>query len=151
MDELSYRLKTPWKNGTTHVIFEPLELLEKLAVLVPAPRANLIHYHGILAPAAKWRAAIVPARPGPSDGESECGNEKDDRPLMRRRNGSWAALMARVFEMDVLECRHCKGRLRILADIHPPIATRKVLDCLGLPTRGPPLAAAIWDRVFETF
>ena len=42
---LSYRLKTPWRNGTTHVMFEPLELVEKLAVLVPAPRANLIRFH----------------------------------------------------------------------------------------------------------
>ena len=56
---LSYRLKTPWKNGTTHVIFEPLEFLEKLAVLVPAPRANLVHYHGVVAPASKWRAASM--------------------------------------------------------------------------------------------
>jgi hypothetical protein len=33
---LSYRLKTPWSNGATHVLFEPLELVERLAVLVPA-------------------------------------------------------------------------------------------------------------------
>ena len=44
---LSYRTKTPWRNGTTHMIFEPLELLEKLAVLVPSPRANRIRFHGL--------------------------------------------------------------------------------------------------------
>jgi hypothetical protein len=30
---LSYRLKTPWKDGTTQVIFEPLEFVARLAVL----------------------------------------------------------------------------------------------------------------------
>ena len=28
---LLYRLKRRWRDGTTHVIFEPLELIEKLA------------------------------------------------------------------------------------------------------------------------
>jgi hypothetical protein len=58
---LSYQLKAPWRNGTTHVIFEPLEFLEKLAALIPAPRTNLIRYHGVLGPTAKWRSQIVPA------------------------------------------------------------------------------------------
>ena len=39
---LLYRLKRRWRNGTTHVIFEPLELVEKLAALVPRPRFNLV-------------------------------------------------------------------------------------------------------------
>src|SRR5881628_3737862 len=43
----------PWRNGTTHAIFEPLEFLEKLAALVPTPRAHLVRFHGLLAPAAK--------------------------------------------------------------------------------------------------
>jgi len=142
---LSYRLKTPWRNGTTHVIFDELELLEKLAVLVPAPRANLVHFHGILAPAAKWRAAIVPEPPADSD-ETGCRHENTSK---RRRNYSWAVLMRRAFETDVLECHHCKGRLRILAAIHPPVATRKILDCMGLPSRAPPLGTAITDLTFE--
>ena len=74
---LSYRLKTPWRNGTTHVIFEPLEFLARLAVLVPAPRVHLIRFHGLLGPAAKWRALIVPARPGIE--AIDCEHEKDRR------------------------------------------------------------------------
>jgi len=57
---LRYWFKTPWRNGTTHAIFEPLEFLEKLAALVPTPRAHLVRFHGLLAPAAKWRPAVVP-------------------------------------------------------------------------------------------
>src|SRR5437867_1528411 len=52
-------LKTPWRDGTTHLCFEPVTLLERLAALTPRPRINVVLYHGILAPRAKWRAAAV--------------------------------------------------------------------------------------------
>jgi hypothetical protein len=144
---LSYRLKTPWRNGTTHVIFEALELLEKLAALVPAPRVNLVHYHGVLAPAAKWRASIVPAS-GPDAGACNCESD-EERAQTRPPNYAWATLMARVFEVDVLECPDCKGRLRVVAAIHPPETTRKILDSLGLPTRGPPQKSAASDSISD--
>jgi hypothetical protein len=48
----------------------------------------------------------------------------------------------RVFAIDVLECPDCGGRLKILAAIHPPEATRAILECLGLPPRAPPMAGA---------
>ena len=35
-----YQLKMPWKNGTTHVEFEPVGFIAKLAALVPPPRAH---------------------------------------------------------------------------------------------------------------
>jgi hypothetical protein len=40
-------------------VFEPLELLEKLAALTPRPRINLVLYRGVLAPHAGWRARVV--------------------------------------------------------------------------------------------
>jgi len=42
---LLYHLKRRWRDGTTHMIFEPLELVEKLAALVPRPRFNLVRYY----------------------------------------------------------------------------------------------------------
>ena len=53
------RLKTPWRDGTSHIALQPLELLEKLAALIPRPYINLIVYHGVLAPNAKWRREVV--------------------------------------------------------------------------------------------
>ena len=47
--------------------------------------------------------------------------------------------MRRAFEIDVLECPQCQGPMRVLAEIHPPQATRAILDCLGRPTRAPPI------------
>src|SRR5216117_1926944 len=52
-------LKTPWRDGTTHLCFEPVTLLERLAALTPRPRINVVLYHGVLAPRARWRAAAV--------------------------------------------------------------------------------------------
>ena len=47
-------------DGTTHILFSPLDFLSKLAALVPRPRHNLVRYHGVFAPNAKIRKLIVP-------------------------------------------------------------------------------------------
>ncbi|MFZ1058262.1 MAG: transposase, partial [Candidatus Rokuibacteriota bacterium] len=61
------RLKTPWADGTRHLLFEPVEFLEKLAALIPRSLVNLVLYHGVLASHARWRRRVVlPARSGPS-------------------------------------------------------------------------------------
>ena len=40
--QVRYTLKTPYRDGTTHVVFEPLDFIARLAALVPRPRAHLI-------------------------------------------------------------------------------------------------------------
>jgi len=67
----------------------------------------------------------------------------------RSRNYSWAELMRRVWRIDVLECPACHGRMRILAAIHSPEAIRAILDCLGLPSRAPPVASAALEQDCE--
>ena len=149
---LVYEFKRPWRDGTSRAVYEPLEFIEKLAALVPAPRAHLARYHGVLAPAAKWRASVVAAAVGPVAASSDAPDAveasipaaKEPKPAStgHPRNYAWAELMRRVFELDVLACDHCGGRMRIIASIHPPDTTRKILDCLGLPSRSPPVAPA---------
>ncbi|MFQ5764582.1 MAG: transposase, partial [Rhodospirillales bacterium] len=60
---LLYRLKRRWRDGTTHVVFEAMELVERLAALVPPPRAHQVRYSGILGPCASQRPRVVPATP----------------------------------------------------------------------------------------
>jgi len=159
---LLYELRHRWRDGTTHVGFEPLELMEKLAALVPPPRFNLVRYHGVLAPAARHRAQVVPsgrAEGGKTEPEGSgvgtglgcSGREVTDEPRWRSRprNYNWAELMRRVFEVDVLECPDCGGAMRILAAIHPPEATRAILDCLGLPARSPPVLPAAFGSTVK--
>jgi hypothetical protein len=38
------QLKTPYRDGTTHVIFQPLDVIVRLAALVPKPRVNLTRF-----------------------------------------------------------------------------------------------------------
>ena len=62
--------------------------------------------------------------------------------LPHGRNYSWAELMKRVFQLEVLECPRCLGRMTIVAAIHSSDSIGRILDSLGLPSRAPPLAAA---------
>ena len=57
------QLKSPWRDGTTHIVMSPLQLMQRLAALVPRPRLHLIRFHGVLAPHAKLRPQIVPSAP----------------------------------------------------------------------------------------
>jgi hypothetical protein len=52
-------LKAEWSDGTMALLFEPVELLERLAALTPRPRINLVLHHGVLAPHSRWRARAV--------------------------------------------------------------------------------------------
>ena len=58
-----YRLKKKWRDGSTHVVLEPKVSLQRLCALVPRPRIPLVTCHGVLAPAANWRAEVVPTPP----------------------------------------------------------------------------------------
>ena len=68
-----YQLKTPYWDGTTHVVFEPMDLLAGLAALVPKPRVNLTRFHGVFAGTldranSRFRSELTPGRSGkPSD------------------------------------------------------------------------------------
>jgi hypothetical protein len=53
-----------YRDGTTHVIFEPLDFMARLAALVPKPRVNLTRFHGAFAPKSKHRALVTPAKRG---------------------------------------------------------------------------------------
>ena len=41
------KLKTAWRNGTSHHVMEPMEFMQRLAALVPRPRLHLIRFHGV--------------------------------------------------------------------------------------------------------
>ena len=90
------KLKTPWRDGTTHQGTPPLEFMQRLAALVPRPRLHLIRFHGILAPNATLRAQGVPQEPvegaeaaQPAACEANCAHHHPVRL-------SWAKLLKRV-------------------------------------------------------
>ena len=67
--QVRYTLKTPYRDGTTHVMFEPLDFIARLAALVPKPRVHLTRYQGVFAPHSALRAQVTPAgRADPAGG-----------------------------------------------------------------------------------
>jgi Putative transposase len=77
---VALNLKTPYCDGTTHIVMSPLEFMQRLASLAPRPRQHLTHFHGALAPNAGLRAAIVP---------STTENSKYNRARSATLNGSF--------------------------------------------------------------
>ena len=66
-------------------------------------------------------------------------------PSDRRRDSlrmAWADLLQRVFEVDALCCPSCGARMRVISAITDPDVARRILDCLDMPSRAPPLAAS---------
>ncbi len=134
------KLKTAWRDGTTHLVMSPLEFMQRLAALVPRPRLHLIRFHGVLAPNAKLRALVVPQEPEPpaqaappAACEAACAHH---RPMRL----SWAKLLKRVFEIDLEHCPNCGGQLKIIAAILEQPVIEKILTHLGLQARAPPRA-----------
>ncbi|MGH7283815.1 MAG: transposase, partial [Polyangiaceae bacterium] len=195
--ELGYRIKKTRGGGSKVLRMTPLELLARLAALVPPPRYPLVRYHGVLAPRSPWRKFVVPrapsspiaprhAHPEKSPGNSR-SEDRETRSVSATRSGDkrsltnaprtnssrefsepsaaliapnviavrhwerlcggllfatsprvpWATLLRRTFEVDVLTCTQCSGRLRILGAVEDPVVARDILERLGLPTEAP--------------
>jgi hypothetical protein len=134
-------LRHRWADGTTHVLFDPVELLERLASLTPRPRINLVLYYGVLSARSAWRSRLGrpdPAGPPERGGESIARPEAVATPSGRApSNLLWAQLMQRSFGFDVLACPRCGGRLRLIALSEEPRVIRRILGHLGLPTEVP--------------
>jgi hypothetical protein len=131
-------LRQPWHDGTTDLVFTPMELLERLAVLVPRPRVNLLLYFGVLGARAAQRADIVwPGRAEVAGDTAADGDANGGITPSRGRGTQWAALMQRTFGLDLLACPRCGGRLRLMALIEEAAVIKRILEHLGLPAEIP--------------
>ncbi|MEI2622792.1 MAG: IS91 family transposase [Giesbergeria sp.] len=146
----------------------PLELIDRIAALVPPPRTHRHRYFGVLAPNSPLRAAVTalatPAQAAPVLGASistgECAPgvvpmssalPSQSEPVLPKRAAHylWAVLIARIYEVFPLLCPLCGGHMRIIAFITHSADIRHILDHIGAdsepprisPARGPPL----WD------
>jgi hypothetical protein len=140
-------LRHRWSDGTTHLRFHPLELLERLASLTPRPRINLVLYYGVLAAHAARRprlrvpatdTAAVAGPPATAASGATSGTPVFEGSAHWGSNLLWAQLMQRSFGFDVLACPRCGGRFRLIALIEDAAVVRRMLAHLGLPTEVPP-------------
>jgi hypothetical protein len=133
--DLLYTFTHPWSDGTTGIRLSPVELLEKLAALVPLPHVHLVRYGGCLAPHSHLRGAIRPTlRQQGLDGEEA----QPSTPYW-----PWARLLGRVFGLDMATCPFCRrGALRIIAVITQESVITRILRHLQLASVPPPIAPA---------
>ena len=142
--DLVYTFTHPWSDGTTGIRLSPMELVEKLAALVPLPRVHLVRYSGCLAPHSHLRGAMIPTprQQGVEDVATDTGSPR----------WSWARLLKRVFALEMARCPCCqRGALRIIAAITHGEAIRKILQHLKLSADPPPIAPArVRQEAFAT-
>ena len=142
LGQVVYKLKTAYRNGTTHIVLSPLDLLSRLASLVPRPRVHLIRFHGVFAPHCKYRSLVTPA---PSEKINETSH-KEPKQQKKSYSMGWAKMLKRVFDMDIQTCSKCGGQIKIISSIHNPQIIKRILTHLGeehrvpelSPSRGPP-------------
>jgi hypothetical protein len=142
-----YELKTPYRDGTTHVIFEPMDFIARLVALVPKPRVNLTRFHGVFAPNSAHRAQVTPAKRGKGNKARTADVAQDTTPAERRAAMTWAQRLKRVFNIDIETCNSCGGAVKIIACIEDPVVIEKILTHLdnkaagGAARRLPPCRA----------
>jgi Putative transposase len=129
--KVRYALKTPYRDGTTHVVFEPLDFIAKLAALVPKPRVNFTRFHGVFAPNSKHRVQVTPAKRGKGKKTKAPEGSQDQSPAERRASMTWAQRLKRVFTIDIETCRECGGAVKVIACIEDPVVIEKILTHLN--------------------
>jgi hypothetical protein len=133
--DLLFTFTRPWSDGTTGIKLSPLELLEKLAALVPLPRLHLVRSGGCVAPPRQLRRLITPT-------PRQRGVEAPEAGSVSPRWG-WARLLKRVFAFDLERCPACgRGTLRIIAAITHADVIRTMLRHGSLAAEPPPIASA---------
>ena len=150
----------------------PLELIARIAALVPPPRTHRHRYFGVLAPNSPLRAAAValatPAQPAKQvavqtepattgegvPGVAPLGHaiSPTPEPAPPKRSPAhylWAVLIARIFEVFPLLCPLCGGQMRLIAFITEGVQIRKILDHIGVDPDPPHISPArgppLWD------
>lgn len=159
--KVAYRLPKPTMDGQTLLVMDPLELLDKLAKLIPPPRAHQVRYFGALAPNSHLRERAIESA-GPSgaiqlrleEAARKMGLPHPKEPAPKKRASRiWAMLMARIYEVLPLLCMRCNAPMRVVAFITDSSTVTKILDHIGEPStaadippaRGPPQEEFTYD------
>lgn len=153
-EHLVYESVKPGPGGNVSLMLTPMQLLDRLAALIPPPRKHRHRYYGALAPNSPLRAAVtalaqpteiaVVPPPVVSIPPGAAPTEPAHRQAARY---VWALLLARIYEVLPLLCPKCGGEMKIIAFITEGTVIREILGHLGEPTspprlmpaRGPPL------------
>jgi hypothetical protein len=116
-----YELKHPFSDGTTHVLFEPVDFIARLAAL--DCRARIVGTILALQSNARHRHLIVPRHTSPiSSEQSENTSVAPTAPM------TWMARLKRVFDIDISVCPNCGGQLRVIGEVTEPKTIARILE-----------------------
>ena len=134
-------LKRMWTDGTTALRFTQVDLVERIAALVPPAWFNLTRYEGLFAPGHAWRATVVP---GPQ--VKRPPRDPDDPPppsgpsagrAVAERNIPWAELMRRTMGISPEICI-CGAKMRVEDVVTDSETICEVMVAMGLASTPPP-------------
>jgi hypothetical protein len=143
-----YRLRRRWYTGATDIVFDPLALMRRLALLMPHPRQHMLRYHGLFAPHATHRAKLAALLPPSDDRQPTAAGSTTEPVASTQADGlgpaapakpsrpariAWSTLLRRVFRIDVEHCPNCSGPLKLIALITEAAVISRILNHLGLP------------------
>mgnify|MGYP003333206442 CR=1 FL=1 len=132
-----------------------VELIERIVPLIPPVYANLTRFHGVFAPTSRLRTKVVPpaepppvrlassSTPAPAASSVSASSVSASSvsasasscmpPVRSSYRLDWAALLKRVFAVDMRVCSRCDGRVKVIAFLEEPAVVRGILEHLGLP------------------
>lgn len=121
----------PWQTPTKAVVLDPLDLLTKLALLVPPARSKTVRFHGVYAPNATLRdevlsyVAALQSIPQTGETQGHC------RPI------PVAEVLRRHTGVDLTRCPHCFGPTRVTVRFPYRSARKRIRSVTGLPGDSP--------------
>jgi hypothetical protein len=170
---LVYRCAKPPGNKAGELTLTPVELVARIAALVPPPRTHLHRYFGALAPNSPLRAAVVlmkathaptaqvpPVQPAQTAATAATQGRvaispapstppEPEPPKRSQARYLWAVLIARIYEVFPLLCPICGGQMRILAFITHRSDIRHLLEHIGEEAVPPHIAPARGPPLWE--
>ena len=151
-EHLVYASVKPGPGGSVSLLLTPLELLDRLAALIPPPRKHRHRYYGVLAPHLPTESPLREAVTALSAPDRRVGVAPDSpaaataaggKPMPRQTaHDLWALLLARIYAAFPLICPRGGGELRSSAFITAALIVQKILTQVGEPTSAPRLAKA---------
>jgi hypothetical protein len=100
--KVRYELKTPYRDGTTHVFFDPIDFIGKLAALIPPLRLNLTLFFGVFAPNSNLRAQVTASKRGKNSLKLINKEDSQSDKQYHARGMTWAQRLKRVFNIDII-------------------------------------------------